>query len=113
MKDEKVKFRTDGNIAIHVTDLKTAEDFYGNVLVFKLIDKTEKYLMFNTSEIILYVNSDTKILPYIPAMEVSDFNIAKQKLLNNGCTIIEDSIGKKSGYFKDPFGIIFDVIENS
>lgn len=53
MKDEKVKFRTDGNIAIHVTDLNKAEDFYGNVLGFKLIDKTEKYLMFNTGEIIL------------------------------------------------------------
>lgn len=70
-------------------------------------------MMFETGQIILHVNSDTKVLPFIPAQEVSDINLAKQKLLNNGCTVIEDSLGRNSGYFKDPFGIIFDVIENS
>ena len=110
---QKSEFKTDGNFAIHVTDLKKAEEFYGNVLGFKLKSKSDKYLEFNTGKITLYVNLDDKIIPYIPALIVDDFENAKQNLLKKGCSILKDSEWNKTGYFTDPFGIVFDVTENS
>lgn len=108
-----MKFKTDGNFAIHVTDLKKAEEFYGNVLGFKLTGKSDKYLVYDTGKITLYVNLDEKVIPYIPALLVDDFDKAKQKLLKNGCKVLKDYEWNKTGYFTDPFGIVFDITEIS
>lgn len=110
---ENLSFKTDGNFAIHVTDIKTAEEFYGNVLGFKLKEKSDKYLVFDTGKITLYVNLDENVLPYIPAIIVDNYKEAKQKLLNNGCKVLKDSEWNKTGYFTDPFGIVFDVTQHS
>lgn len=39
MHDRGVTFATDGDLAVHVPDLEKGEDFYSNVLRFKLSKK--------------------------------------------------------------------------
>lgn len=109
--DSKVNFLSDGNFAIHVTDIEKAENFYGNVLGFKLIEKKEKQLIYNTGSFTLYINSDNKVIPFIPALEVKDYNEAKDYLEKNGVRIVTEHQGGNALYFKDPFGIIIDIIE--
>ena len=74
----KTWFRTDGNVAIHVNDLQKAEYFYSNVLAFLLISKTENQLVYDTGVIRLYINKDEIKIPFIPALEVRDYNHAKE-----------------------------------
>ncbi len=105
-----VKFRTDGNFAIHVTDIAKAEDFYSNVLGFELVQKSDDHLVYETGSMRLYVNKDDRVIPFIPALEVADFEKAKEHLIQNGCKIIRE-FGGKALYFADPFGITIDIIE--
>jgi hypothetical protein len=105
LSDRTVTFVTDGNLAIHVTDLGKAEDFYGNVLGFRLLKRTGK--------ITLYVVKDEKVIPFIPALEVSDYQKTKQYLIKNGCRIIKEWPEDKALYFEDPFGIVIDIVEKS
>lgn len=107
----QVKFKTDGNFAIHVPDLGKAEAFYSNALGFKLLSKSTNHLEYDTGAIRLYVNKDRRIIPFIPALEVKDYNEAKAHLIDNGCKIIKEFRGHKALYFTDPFGITIDMIE--
>lgn len=106
-----VKFASDGNLAIHVTDLKKAEDFYSNVLCFRLSQKTNKRLVYDTGIITLYVVKDNKVLPFIPALEAADCEKAKQYLTKNGCRIIKEWPEDRAPYFENPFGIVIDIVE--
>ena len=113
LSDRTVTFVTDGNLAIHVTDLGKAEDFYGNVLGFRLLKRTGKRLVYDTGKITLYVVKDKKVIPFIPALEVSDYHKTKQYLIKNGCRIIKEWPEDKALYFEDPFGIVIDIVEKS
>lgn len=105
-------FRTDGNVAIHVPDLEKAEIFYGGVLGFRLLRKTADQLEFDTGALRLYVNRDPLFLiPFIPALEVRDYQAAKAHLERAGCEIHYEWPGGKALYFRDPFGLVLDIIE--
>jgi catechol 2,3-dioxygenase-like lactoylglutathione lyase family enzyme len=113
LSDQMVTFVTDGNLAIHVTNLGKAEDFYSNVLGFKLLKRTGERLVYDMGKITLYVVKDEKVLPFIPALEVSDYEKAKQYLIKNGCRIIKEWSEDRALYFEDPFGIVIDIVEKS
>jgi catechol 2,3-dioxygenase-like lactoylglutathione lyase family enzyme len=113
LSNQTVTFVTDGNFAIRVTDLRKAEDFYGNVLGFKLSKRTDERLVYDTGKITLYVVKDEKVIPFIPALEVSDYEKAKQFLMKNGCKIIKEWPEDRALYFEDPFGIVIDIVEKS
>jgi catechol 2,3-dioxygenase-like lactoylglutathione lyase family enzyme len=111
--NQGVTFVTDGNFAIHVTDLGKAEDFYSNVLGFKLSKRTDERLVYDTGKISFYVVKDDKVIPFIPALEVSNYEEAKQYLMKNGCRIIKEWSEDSALYFEDPFGIVIDIVEKS
>jgi hypothetical protein len=48
--------------------------------------------------------------PPVPSFNVECLSDAKRRLLEGGCEIVVER--KKSVYFKDPSGVIFDVIES-
>jgi catechol 2,3-dioxygenase-like lactoylglutathione lyase family enzyme len=108
----KINFKTDGDFAIHVTDIQKAENFYSNVLGFKLLDKHFDQLEYDTGAVRLYVNLDNTVIPFIPALEVNNCKAAKEYLIKNGCEIIKE-FNEKALYFKDPFGITIDIIEKN
>jgi len=105
-----VVFATDGDFAIHVTDLEKAEDFYSNVLGF-ISKRTGKRLVYDTGKITLYVGKDEKVIPFIPALDVGNYEKAKQYLVKDGCRIIKEWPEDRALYFEDPFGIVINIVE--
>ena len=107
----KVSFRSNADFAIHVTDLEKARVFYADVLGLKLLEQSENKLVFDTGKFTLYVNSDEECRAFIPAFEVPDFEAAKTYLETHGRPIVREWPEYRALYFKDPFGIVIDIIE--
>lgn len=105
-----MKFRSNNCVAVHLPDLRKAEAFYSGVMGFRLLAKTNSQLEYDTGRFLFYVNKGTKIRPPIPSFTVINAAAAKTHLEQNGCEILEDHGG--SLYFKDPFGMVYDVIED-
>jgi catechol 2,3-dioxygenase-like lactoylglutathione lyase family enzyme len=104
-----MRFRSNSCVAVHLKSLAKAEHFYGDVLGFKLKKRTKTYLEFDTGLLLLYVNRSAKFQPPTLSFGVKDIAKAKRLLKGAGCKIVVDRGG--SLYFRDPFGIVFDVIE--
>jgi catechol 2,3-dioxygenase-like lactoylglutathione lyase family enzyme len=102
-------FKSNNCVAIHLEDISAAENFYTNVMKFRLLTKSETNLEYDTGHFLLYVNRDLDTRPPIPSFTVQNIQIAKQSLLENGCVILRED--RNSLYFRDPFGITYDVIE--
>jgi catechol-2,3-dioxygenase len=105
-----MKFRSNNCIAIHLTSLAKAERFYSDVLGFKLRSKTRSSLEYDTGTLMLYLNRSTKAQPPTPSFSVKSVAKAKKLLKGARCQILVDR--GSSLYFRDPFGNIFDVIED-
>jgi catechol 2,3-dioxygenase-like lactoylglutathione lyase family enzyme len=104
-----MRFRSNNCVAVHLKSLAQAEHFYGDVLGFRLKAKTKGSLEFDTGNFRLFVNRSKKVQAPIPSFSVKNIAKAKRLLKGAGCHIIVDRGG--SLYFRDPFGIVFDVIE--
>jgi len=102
-------FTSNNCVAIHLEDITKAENFYTNVMKFRLLSKSEARLEYDTGHFHLYVNRDLNTEPPIPSFTVKDIGAARKFLLENGCLILREN--KRSLYFRDPFGITYDVIE--
>jgi len=105
-----MRFRSNNCIAIHVRSLSKAEHFYGDVLGLKLKSRTKDSLEFDTGVLRLYVNRSSKTQAPTPSFSVKSIAKAKRLLKGAGCTIVKDWGGAL--YFRDPLGIVFDVIED-
>lgn len=106
-----MQYETDTNIAIHVPDLAKAKQFYTGVLGFKLLEETEDRLVLDTGSLTLFVAKDEIIMPFIPALGVSNLNEARRHLEAHHGKIVRDFAPTRSFYFADPFGIVWDVNE--
>jgi catechol 2,3-dioxygenase-like lactoylglutathione lyase family enzyme len=102
-------FRSNNCVAIHLEDITAAEHFYTNVMRFKLLSRSDVSLEYDTGHFLLYVNRDLDTRPPIPTFTVADIGAAKRALVENGCTILRED--ENSLYFRDPFGITYDVIQ--
>ena len=104
-----MKFRSNNCVAIHLKNLKKAEEFYGGVLGFRLKSKTRRQREFETGHFRLYVNQARQVQPPVLSLSVKDLKAARRFLKQHGCRIVVNWGGAL--YFQDPFGVIFDVIE--
>ena len=102
-------FKSNNCVAIHLTNITAAENFYTNVMKFRLLNRSEESLEYDTGHFLLYVNRDLNTQPPIPSFTVKNIAVAKQSLLKNGCIVLRED--RNSLYFRDPFGITYDVIE--
>jgi catechol 2,3-dioxygenase-like lactoylglutathione lyase family enzyme len=105
-----MRFRSNNCVAIHLASLAKAERFYRDVLGFKLKKKSASSLEFDTGVLRLYVNRAKTPQPPTPSFSVKDIGKAKRLLKGAGCKIVTDRGGAL--YFRDPFGNVFDVIED-
>ena len=105
-----MKFRSNNCVAVHLPDLRKAEAFYSGVMGFRLLGKTTSQLEYDTGRFLLYVNKGVKARPPIPSFTVINTAAAKIHLEQNGCEIVEDR--GSSLHFKDPFGMVYDIIED-
>lgn len=105
-------FRSNNEIAVHVPDLDKAAHFYGDVLGFRLVSRGERQLEFDTGKLRLYVNLDSRPLPsYVPSFDVPDREQAREYLEAIGCKPVPVSSQPGLYYMRDPFGLLFDLVE--
>jgi catechol 2,3-dioxygenase-like lactoylglutathione lyase family enzyme len=107
-----VTFRSNNDVALHVPDLARAESFYVNVLGFRLISRSDTQLHVDMGSFHLWINRDNTLRPFIPSFDVSDYKSAERQLLAAGCKYVKPAPDSPCGYFQDPFGFMFDVIEH-
>lgn len=105
-----MKFRSNNCVAVHLPDLKKAETFYSGVLGFRLLSKNAALLEYDTGRFILQVHRAPSPRAPIPSFTVISTSAARAHLAQSGCEILGDR--DKGFYFKDPFGNVFDVIED-
>ena len=105
-----MRFRSNNCIAVHLTGLARAERFYRDVLGFRLKSKSRDCLEFDTGHFLLYLNRSAKAQPPTPSFSVKSVKKAKRLLKGAGCRILVDR--GSSLYFRDPFGNVFDVVED-
>lgn len=104
-----MKFKSNNCVAVQLKDLKKAKKFYSNVMGFKLLTESATQLEYDTGHFLFYVNKGEKIQLPIPSFDVKSVPEAKALLKQNGCKITDDR--GNSLYFKDPFGVVFDLVE--
>jgi catechol 2,3-dioxygenase-like lactoylglutathione lyase family enzyme len=105
-----MRFKSNNCIAIHLTSLAKAERFYSDILGFKLRSKTRTCLEYDTGHFLLYLNRSSKSQPPTPSFSVKSIARARKLLKGARCQIVVDR--GSSLYFRDPFGNIFDVVED-
>jgi catechol 2,3-dioxygenase-like lactoylglutathione lyase family enzyme len=104
-------FHASPELAIHVPDLAAAEAFYGDVLGFQLITKSPAMLQFDAGGIMLFVNKDAHASKgFIPSLKVTDVDAARATLQAAGCEIVLEYPDSKGFYFRDPLGMVVDVM---
>jgi hypothetical protein len=102
-------FRSSDCVAIHLPDITAAENFYTNVMKFKLLTRSEQCLEYDTGRYRFSVNKHLEQRRPIPSFTVADISAAKRALVANGCTILRED--RTSVHFCDQFGITYDVVE--
>lgn len=116
MADEAIEpkpaFRASNAIAVHVADLAKAAHFYGDVLGFRLLGRTERQLEYDTGALRLYVNLDSRPLTsFVPSFDVADREAAREYLEAAGCKPVHIASQPGLYYLRDPFGLLFDLAE--
>ena len=101
--------RSNDFVAIHLTDISAAENYYTNVMKFEMVSQTEKSVAYDAGSFVLNVCADLNQGLPIPSFPVKDIRAAKEGLIANGCTILRDEGG--SLCFSDPFGVVYHVVE--
>ncbi len=105
-----MRFRSNNCIAIHLPSLAKAERFYSDILGFKLRSKTRSCLEYDTGTFLLYINRSKLAQPPTPSFNVKSLSKARKLLKGARCEVLVDR--GSSLYFRDPFGNIFDVVED-
>lgn len=104
--------RTNSCIGIKVPDLKKARKFYGDVLGLKIVEEEsgEDMLVIDSGTLMIYIERSDVLQPPVPSFTAQNIDEIRQKVLDEGCEIIREF---NSGFwFKDPFGITYDVIKS-
>jgi catechol 2,3-dioxygenase-like lactoylglutathione lyase family enzyme len=104
-----MKFRSNRCVAIHLPNLANAERFYSDVLGLELLSKSRTQLEYNTGTLRLSVNKAAETQPPVRSFTVKNTPAAKAHLQRHACRIVKD--WGRALYFRDPFGLTWDVID--
>ena len=112
LEGPRAVFSSNREVALHVADLDRAEAFYVGVLGGRLISKGERCLEIDSGALTLYVNRDEDTQrSFIPSFDVPDGARATLQLQVAGCEM--ETLASGGRYFKDPFGLVFDIVEQA
>jgi len=103
-----MKFTGNRDIAVTVDSLEKSRVFYEDVLGLKPKKVEEKLVVYDTGVITLYVQEQGGHPP-VPSFSVENLPEARAHLESKGCVVTKE--WKKSLYFRDPDGNVWDIIE--
>ena len=109
-----VAFGGNNELALHVADPADAAQFYANVLGAVVESRSPDCVEVTSGALRLFLLRDPAPTHdrVVPSCDVSDRAAALVLLQAAGCTLVPIGPHAPDGsYVRDPFGVIFDVIE--
>ena len=115
-KPVPVAFVANNELALHVADPAAAEKFYTEVLGCVVFDRKPDCVSLTNGALKLYLLRDPAPThdAVIPSFSVKNRATALARLQSEGCALVP--IGPHAAgefYVKDPYGIVFDVVERA
>jgi catechol 2,3-dioxygenase-like lactoylglutathione lyase family enzyme len=109
-------FRANNELALHVADPAAAAAFYTQVLGGTEVESTADCIEIASGALRLFLLRDPRPTHdrVVPSFDVPDRAAALERLQAAGCTLIPIGPHAPDGvYVRDPFGVIFDVLERA
>ena len=116
LSDAPLQFRANNELALHVPDPAAAARFYERVLGGVVADRTADWIEVRSGALRLFLVRDP--VPthdvVVPSFDVPSRTAALERLQAAGCTLVPIGPHAPDGvYIRDPFGVLFDVIERA
>jgi catechol 2,3-dioxygenase-like lactoylglutathione lyase family enzyme len=116
MSQSPSAFAANNELALHVADPPAAELFYTGVLGCEVVSRKPDCIALRSGALRLYLLRDPARSheAVVPSFDVPDRAAALTALQAAGCTLVP--IGPHAPgehYVRDPYGVLFDVIERS
>jgi predicted enzyme related to lactoylglutathione lyase len=101
-------FKSSRDVILRTEKWSDVVHFYGSVLGLPIACEDAKIIGFETGSFRLYVEKDKEHGPVFEFL-VPDLDAAKGKLLEAGCTIVEEDPSVPRCYIRDPYGLVFNI----
>ena len=115
-KPVPVNFVANNELALHVADPAAAEKFYTEVLGCVVFNRAPDCISLTNGALKLYLLRDPAPShdAVIPSFSVKNRAAALARLQSDGCTRVPIGPHAPGGFYvKDPYGIVFDVVERA
>jgi predicted enzyme related to lactoylglutathione lyase len=103
-----MKLNATTDVILRTNDLEAAKAYYHGVLGFPNIPVSDRIIGFDAGGLAIYFergDENGSVLEF----EVDDVAETKNKLLANGCKLVEENPGIPRCYLSDRFGLIFNL----
>lgn len=108
-----MKYRMSKNIGFQVKDVEKAKHFYESILGLKEPAQSDAdEIEFRTNSNSIFLIPGNENLGPVMEVVVSNLEIAKKHLVENGCEIVRWKGKGRDCYVRDPFGMVFNVWED-
>jgi catechol 2,3-dioxygenase-like lactoylglutathione lyase family enzyme len=101
-------FRASPDVIIRTGKFREARQFYAAVLGLPIKSDGESIVGFDAGSFVLYVEKGPEHGPVFDFL-VADMPAAKKALISAGCTLVEENPSVPRCYFRDPFGLVFNI----
>lgn len=109
-------FRGNNELALHVPDPAAAAVFYEQIIGGTVADRTPDCIEVRSGALRLFLLRDPAPTHdrVIPSFDVPDRAAALARLQAAGCSLVPIGPHAPGGFYvRDPFGVLFDVIERA
>ncbi|GGY34066.1 hypothetical protein GCM10008098_29280 [Rhodanobacter panaciterrae] len=104
----KKAFQSSRDVIIRTDAWADATRFYESVLGLPVSHRSEELMGFETGAFCLYVEKGDEHGPVFEFL-VPDVEAAKRRLVDAGCTIVEENASVPRCYIRDPYGVVFNI----
>jgi predicted enzyme related to lactoylglutathione lyase len=101
-------FRASSDVILRTEKWSEVIKFYGTVLGLPIASQGPTMVGFETGSFTLYVEKGPSHGPVFEFL-VADVEAAKGRLLEAGCTIVEENASVPRCYIRDPYGLVFNI----
>jgi len=99
-------FGTD--ILIQTPDPDKAASFYVEHLGFQVTDEDPQMISLHGAHINLFIERGPDLGPVLE-VTVDNVEVARRRLVKNGCEVVKDEADFPRCYVRDPFGLIYNL----
>lgn len=114
--DSVPAFQANNELALHVADPGAVAAFYVQVLGGVIANRTPDCIEVHSGALRLFLLRDPAPTHdrVVPSFNVPDRVAALERLQKAGCTLVAIGPHAPEGFYvRDPFGVVFDVIERA